>query len=75
MSKNEQNKMLNNRVGNSIMNVNLQQFTRTWPSATAGMAEGKEGGDEKAEEEDELGEKINYNYYYDYYYTNTKTIY
>ena len=36
------------------MNVNLQQFTRTWPSATVGMAE---GGDEEVEEEDELGEK------------------
>ena len=41
-------------VGNSIMNVNLQQFTRTWPSATVGMAE---GGDEEVEEEDELGGK------------------
>ena len=37
------------------MNVNLQQFTRTWPSATA--------EDEEVEEEDELGGKINYNYY------------
>ena len=32
------------------MNVNLQRFTRTWPSAMA------EGGDEEVEEEDELGE-------------------
>ena len=35
------------------MNVNLQRFTRTWPS---GMAEGEEGGDEEVEEEDELWE-------------------
>ena len=35
------------------MNVNLQRFTKTWPSATAGMAKGR-----KVEEEDELGEKI-----------------
>ena len=39
--------------GNSKMNVNLHRFTRTWPSAMVGMAEGKE-----VEEEDELGEKI-----------------
>ena len=26
------------------MNVNLQRFTRTWPSATAGTTEGEEGG-------------------------------
>ena len=42
------------------MNVNLQRFTRTWPSATAGTVE---VGDEEVEEEDELGGKINYNYY------------
>ena len=39
------------------MNVNLQRFTRTWPSATVGMAEGEE---KEVAEEDELGEKINY---------------
>ena len=37
------------------MHVNLQQYTRTWPSATVGMVEGEE-----VEEEDELGGKINY---------------
>ena len=35
--------------------LNLQRFTSTWPSGTAGTAE---GGDEEVEEEDELGEKI-----------------
>ena len=49
------------------MNVNLQQFIRTWPSTT-GRTE--EGVDEEVEEEDELGGKHN-NYYYDYYYNNT----
>ena len=34
------------------MNVNSQQFTRTWPSGTAVT---EEGGDEEVEEEDELG--------------------
>ena len=35
------------------MNINLQRFTRTWPSATAGTQEGE---DEMVEEEDKLGE-------------------
>ena len=37
------------------MNVILQRFTRTWPSAMAGTAEGKEGWDNEVEEEDDLG--------------------
>ena len=40
------------------MNVNLQQFTRTWPSGTAVT---EEVWDKEVEEEDELGGKINYN--------------
>ena len=47
------------------MNVNLQQFTRTWPSVTVGTAEGDEGeddmeeeGEDDMEEEDELGGKL-----------------
>ena len=41
------------------MNVNLQRFTRTWPSGTAVT---EEGGDEKVKEYNELGEIINCNY-------------
>ena len=55
------------------MKVNLQRFTRTWPSATAGTVEGEE-----VEEYDELGDKIiiiTINLYYDYYNNNTKNIY
>ena len=33
--------------------VNLQQFTRTWPSVTAGTVEGEEGGIEVVEEEED----------------------
>ena len=50
LSQNE-NKDAKQLRGNSIMNVTLQRFTRTWPSAMVGMVEGKE-----VEEEDELGE-------------------
>ena len=54
------------------MNVTLQRFTRTLPSAMARLAEGEEVGNEVLEEEDELAEKINL--YYDDYHNNTKTL-